>query len=87
MLRFLTDEDFDGRFTSALLSRLPGLVPPTLDAIVAWMEANGKRPDRFGPKGISRADALRDAVERTVRAIQGRANEKGAWSLRRARRF
>lgn len=25
MLRFLTDEDFDGRLTSALLARLPGL--------------------------------------------------------------
>jgi hypothetical protein len=25
MLRFLTDEDFDGRLTSALLARVPGL--------------------------------------------------------------
>ena len=25
MLRFLTDEDFDGRLTSALLARMPGL--------------------------------------------------------------
>ncbi len=25
MRRFLTDEDFDGRLTSALLARLPGL--------------------------------------------------------------
>ena len=26
MLRFLTDEDFDGRLTSALLARVPDLV-------------------------------------------------------------
>ena len=46
MLGFLTDEDFDGRLTSALLARVPGLdlvrvqdvgLMHTLDpAILAW---------------------------------------------------
>src|SRR5437867_9907804 len=52
MLRFLTDEEFDGRLTSALLSRVPGLdlvraqdvgLMHTPDPdILAWAAAEGR---------------------------------------------
>jgi predicted nuclease of predicted toxin-antitoxin system len=52
MLRFLTDEDFDGRLTSGLLARLPGLdllrvqdvgLMHTPDPdILAWAAATGR---------------------------------------------
>jgi hypothetical protein len=52
MLRFLTDEDFDGRLTSALLARVPGLdlvrvqdvgLMHTSDpAILEWAAAEGR---------------------------------------------
>jgi predicted nuclease of predicted toxin-antitoxin system len=52
MLRFLTDEDFDGRLTSALLARVPGLdLVRTQDTglmhtpdpdILAWAAAEGR---------------------------------------------
>ncbi len=52
MLRFLTDEDFDGRLTSALLARVPGLdlvrvqdvgLMHTPDPdILAWAAAEGR---------------------------------------------
>src|SRR5262245_46953232 len=52
MLRFLTDEDFDGRITSALLARVPGLdlvrvqdvgLMHTPDPdILAWAAAEGR---------------------------------------------
>jgi hypothetical protein len=52
MLRFLTDEDFDGRLTSALLARVPGLdLVRTQDTglmhtpdpdILAWAAGEGR---------------------------------------------
>src|ERR1700731_4848849 len=52
MLRFLTDEDFDGRLTSALLARIPGLdlvrvqdvglVHTPDPGILAWAAAEGR---------------------------------------------
>jgi len=58
--------------------RLDADVLDGLDAIARWMDVNGKRPHRFGPPGTSRADALRYAVQETLRSVSRRGTGAGA---------
>ena len=91
MLRFLTDEDFDGRLTSALLARVPGLdlvrsqdtgLMHTPDPdILAWAGGEGRivlTHDRNTMTGTNRTALCFPRTPHASRRLGGRNAEPSA---------